>query len=632
MRHHTAFGSRRSVKLALAIPTSLAVALTLSPAPAMAERNLSSSGFTDSLRPKNAPERTPLRTEFPKIAGLPAGVSVDRVEYLGDRHIKIFINSAAMPGKPIPVQVLLARDWYSNPKASFPQLWALDGMRAIDKESGWTIETDIQQFYADKNINVVMPVGGESSFYSDWEQPDNGKNYKWETFLTQELAAVMKEGFRSTDDRAIVGLSMGGTGAMNIAEHRPDLFRFVGSFSGYLDTSSSGMPPAIAAAVNDAGGYDATKMWGPFYSQGWIDHDPKLGIEALKNMTVYVSAGSGRAGNDGDRGNYAGQGLEVLSRLTSQTFVNRARDAGVPVIEQFRPTGVHAWPYWQFEMKNAWPRIADALQINEEGRGLECKPYGAIGDLTRDGRWGACITDEYEVPGGRAQDFRDGRAYWSPTTGAHVVNGRISAKYSQMGGPESWLGFPLSNENTTPDGRGRFTHFEHGSIYWTPDTGAIPIPGDIVTEWGRVGYEQGTLGYPTGEAVGVNDGFIQIFQRGAIARSKSNENYHVHGLIGRKYLQIDPVKGPLGLPVAQERAIAGGALHEFENGVIYWSPSTGAHVVKNGPIREYWAQHSWERGELGWPTGDTEELPGGGMRQKFEHGVIEAINGSVTVK
>ncbi len=34
--------------------------------------------------------------------------------------------------------------------------------------------------------------------------------------------------------------------------------------------------------------------WVTYYSQDWIDHDPKLGIEALKDMKVYVSSGSGK--------------------------------------------------------------------------------------------------------------------------------------------------------------------------------------------------------------------------------------------------------------------------------------------------------------------------------------------------
>lgn len=38
---------------------------------------------------------------------------------------------------------------------------------------------------------MIMPVGGQSSFYTDWYQPACGaagcQTYKWETFLTQEM-------------------------------------------------------------------------------------------------------------------------------------------------------------------------------------------------------------------------------------------------------------------------------------------------------------------------------------------------------------------------------------------------------------------------------------------------------------
>jgi diacylglycerol O-acyltransferase/trehalose O-mycolyltransferase len=53
-----------------------------------------------------------------------------------------------------------------------------------------------------------MPVGGKSSFYSDWYQPavGNGQTYtcKWKTFLTKELPAWL-----APNGNAAVGLSMG---------------------------------------------------------------------------------------------------------------------------------------------------------------------------------------------------------------------------------------------------------------------------------------------------------------------------------------------------------------------------------------------------------------------------------------
>ena len=471
---------RRAFTAFAAVPTALALGSGLfaaAPATAVDVTNqaqnslFGSSDVTDYLETDGVPQRTPIRTdEHPSIQGLPSGVSVERVEWITERRIALFIRSAAMPKELIQVQVLLARDWHSNPSAKYPEVWALDGLRALDTESGWTINTNIEQFYADKNVNVILPVGGESSFYSDWQKPDNGKHYKWETFMTKELPAVLQNGYRSNGERAVFGLSMGGTAAINLAERNPDMFKFVGSFSGYLDTTSMGMAQAISAAQSDAGGYNSEAMWGQPGSQDWIDHDPKLGIDALKGKAVYVSSGSG-ADDFGQPGsvangpaNPAGVGLEILSRMTTQTFVDRAKKSNVDVTAVFRPSGVHNWPYWQFEMTQAWPYIADSLKLAQADRGADCATQGAIAEVTKSNAFGACVNNEYDVKGGKAQDFRGGRAYWSPETGAHVLFGRIGARYSEFGGPDSWLGHPTSGEKATPDGKGRYVHFQNGSI------------------------------------------------------------------------------------------------------------------------------------------------------------------------
>ncbi len=456
---------RRAFTAFAAVPTALALGSGLfaaAPATAVDVTNqaqnslFGSSDVTDYLETDGVPQRTPIRTdEHPSIQGLPSGVSVERVEWITERRIALFIRSAAMPKELIQVQVLLARDWHSNPSAKYPEVWALDGLRALDTESGWTINTNIEQFYADKNVNVILPVGGESSFYSDWQKPDNGKHYKWETFMTKELPAVLQNGYRSNGERAVFGLSMGGTAAINLAERNPDMFKFVGSFSGYLDTTSMGMAQAISAAQSDAGGYNSEAMWGQPGSQDWIDHDPKLGIDALKGKAVYVSSGSG-ADDFGQPGsvangpaNPAGVGLEILSRMTTQTFVDRAKKSNVDVTAVFRPSGVHNWPYWQFEMTQAWPYIADSLKLAQADRGADCATQGAIAEVTKSNAFGACVNNEYDVKGGKAQDFRGGRAYWSPETGAHVLFGRIGARYSEFGGPDSWLGHPTSGEKAT---------------------------------------------------------------------------------------------------------------------------------------------------------------------------------------
>ncbi|WKD58282.1 Diacylglycerol acyltransferase/mycolyltransferase Ag85C precursor [Corynebacterium capitovis DSM 44611] len=621
--------ARRAWIAAAAIPTAFVAGLTSVPAVAQS----SFGGFSDNIRPSDPPVRTPVETESnPQIAGLPEGVSVERVDWLSSRRVAVFIRSAAMPEQLMQVQILLARDWHSKPTATFPEVWALDGLRARDDENGWTIETNIEQFYADKNVNVILPVGGESSFYSDWQRPDNGKNYKWETFLTRELIPVLQNKFRSNNTRAVVGLSMGGTAAVNLAERNPGLFTFVGSLSGYLDTTTPGMPQAIQAAQLDAGGYHSEAMWGQPGSQDWIDHDPKYGVESLKNMTVYVSSGSGRDdfGSPDSvaqaAASPAGVGLEVISRMSTQTFVDYANRAGVNPIVQFRPSGVHAWPYWQFEMTQAWPYIANAFKLSGADRGSDCLPIGAIADVTKGGIIGTCVNNEYDVAGGKAEDFRGGQAYWSPSTGAHALFGAILAKYNALGSAGGWLGFPRTGETATPDGIGRFVHFERGSIYWTPGTGAIAIPADMVTKWGTNGWEAGHLKYPVAEAEAIGQGLVQKFQGGYLTRNPNGTNNYVHGAIAAKYGELGTAKSALGYPRGEEIAINGGFFQEFEHGNIYFSPATGAHVIYYGGIFNKWGEDRWEQGHLGWPTSD-QTAATGNAQITFQNGTIRSVNG-----
>jgi uncharacterized protein with LGFP repeats len=61
---------------------------------------------------------------------------------------------------------------------------------------------------------------------------------------------------------------------------------------------------------------------------------------------------------------------------------------------------------------------------------------------------------------GRCRDFQRGSIVWSPATGAHEVHGRIRDKWAALGGERGFLGFPLTDESPTLDGRGRFNQFE----------------------------------------------------------------------------------------------------------------------------------------------------------------------------
>ena len=53
-------------------------------------------------------------------------------------------------------------------------VYLLDGLRAQDDASGWDINTSAFEWFYQSGISVVMPVGGQSSFYTDWYQPADG--------------------------------------------------------------------------------------------------------------------------------------------------------------------------------------------------------------------------------------------------------------------------------------------------------------------------------------------------------------------------------------------------------------------------------------------------------------------------
>jgi uncharacterized protein with LGFP repeats len=78
------------------------------------------------------------------------------------------------------------------------------------------------------------------------------------------------------------------------------------------------------------------------------------------------------------------------------------------------------------------------------------------------------------------------------------------------------LGYPTTDELPTPGGTGRYNHFQHGSVYWTPAAGAHEVYGAIRVLWARNGSEAGRLGFPVTGEYSVPGGRRSDFQGGAI--------------------------------------------------------------------------------------------------------------------
>ncbi|MFE3053211.1 alpha/beta hydrolase [Nocardia sp. NPDC059239] len=255
-------------------------------------------------------------------------------------------------------------------------VYALDGLRARNDLSGWELNTDIERALTAWNINVVMPVGGQSSFYSDWVAPSdtNGQTvpYAWETFLTRDLrrALAARLGFNPRGN-GVFGLSMGGGAALVLAAYHPDQFRYAGSYSGYLNISGPGMREALRAALLDAGGFNIDDMWGPPWSELWLRNDPFVIAPMLRDngTRMWISSGSGVPGPRDvvetplDAYNVTvGMGLESIALTNTRAFQARMDSLGPSnAVFDYTAEGVHAWPYWSDQVYKMLPDLSANL-------------------------------------------------------------------------------------------------------------------------------------------------------------------------------------------------------------------------------------------------------------------------------
>ncbi|MEJ9078472.1 MULTISPECIES: alpha/beta hydrolase [Gordonia] len=254
-----------------------------------------------------------------------------------------------------------------------PSLYMLDGADAGEDVSDWITKGGAGQYFAGRNVNVVLPAGGAASFYTNWRNTDAklGKP-QWETFLTKELPPLINERFHGSGNNAVMGLSMGGQSAFALAARHPELYRGVASLSGC---------PPITGPANEAyvrstlakSGADAVKMWGTPGGAYWRDHDPARKLDALRGKRIFISAGSGAIGpfdltadydpSEGPRDAQmaAGSALEVGAYRCSLEFAADLQREGIAFTPGFRLIGTHRWDYWKQDLPKAWETLAPAL-------------------------------------------------------------------------------------------------------------------------------------------------------------------------------------------------------------------------------------------------------------------------------
>ncbi|MDQ1250327.1 MAG: trimeric autotransporter adhesin [Actinomycetota bacterium] len=251
--------------------------------------------------------------------------------------------------------------------------------------------------------------------------------------------------------------------------------------------------------------------------------------------------------------------------------------------------------------------------------------YRAIGGPASALRLAVAPEQDGSVPGTKVQNFQGGRMYWSTPTGGREVYGAILMRYAALGAEGSWLGLPTTGELPGPKAGSRVSHFQNGSIYWSPATGVVLTRGAIGSMYRSSGVGA-VIGLPTASErpAAVAGAAVQDFQSGRILHSAATGTHAVYGAILMHYQAMGGEAGPLGLPTSSEIAgpIAGSRMTTFRNGVIYWSAATGPVVMMNGPIGDLYRTGSLGSA-LGVPTGvERAGATPGSRMQPFQKGRI----------
>lgn len=318
-----------------------------------------------------------LRGKWARRLGVAAVASAALPGLIGLTAATPTAGAFSRPGLPVEYLMVPSPSMGKDIKVQFqsggpnsPAVYLLDGLRAQEDFSGWDINTQAFEWYLDSGLSLVMPVGGQSSFYADWYSPARNKGptqtYKWETFLTSELPnwlAANRE-VRSTNNAA-VGLSMAGSASLILSVYHPNQFTYASSMSGFLNPSEGWWPFLINISMGDAGGFKADDMWGRTQdpNSGWKRNDPMVQIpQIVANGTrIWIYCGNGQP-NELGGGDLPATFLEGLTIRTNFTFRdNYIAAGGTNGVFNFPDNGTHNWNYWGRELQAMLPDLQSHL-------------------------------------------------------------------------------------------------------------------------------------------------------------------------------------------------------------------------------------------------------------------------------
>ncbi|RNE48986.1 alpha/beta hydrolase [Corynebacterium alimapuense] len=299
-----------------------------------------------------------------------------------ERIIALNAYSPSM-GRDIPLAVITPDGTFGQDR---PTIYLLNGAGGAEQDMDWISSGEALEAYADKDVNVVIPMQGAFSYYVDWLDQNLDTPYlqgpqMWETFLLRELPGAIEPTMSASNYRGIAGMSMSATSSLLLAGKAPGFYDAVGSYSGCAATSDFASYTMADITVN-RGGASAAQMLGPVGGEYNRANDALVLSEGLRGSEIYVSNATGLAGEREMPGYYIEQGvdpvaasagaatliveggvIEAATNTCTHNLQAKLNSQGIDATFNLRPTGSHSWSYWQDDLIESWPTFARGFDM-----------------------------------------------------------------------------------------------------------------------------------------------------------------------------------------------------------------------------------------------------------------------------
>lgn len=277
-------------------------------------------------------------------------MNADRRRYFGLVWLLLLLTSAAigqttaktgfseeklkskMMGREMPYRVILPVGYLDAKGTSprYPVVYLLHGLTG--HYINWIDKTELVAYASNHKFIIVTPEG-DNGWYSDSVSVATDK---YESYIVKELIPEIDAKYRTLadrDHRIIGGLSMGGYGALKFGLKYPEMFSFVGSFSGALaatgftEKNSGGIGKGIDAIMGAEGSEERK-------SNDIFKMIRELTPERLKALPyIYQSCGT-----------------EDFLIQNNREYLALLNEKKVPHEYREHPGG-HTWPFWDEQVR-----------------------------------------------------------------------------------------------------------------------------------------------------------------------------------------------------------------------------------------------------------------------------------------